>query len=94
MSDGNQILLYERTNLGVATTNTSYIYTKDVNAAAGHSFPHATGEASGEVVIAGTIIKATTGNPTYVHEGLLCINTYDNNYKVYADAAWRTITTW
>lgn len=37
------------------------------------------------------ITKTTTGNPTYSYEGLVCINTFDNTVKIYADAGWRTI---
>ena len=36
-------------------------------------------------------IKTTTGNPSYGNEGMICINTFDNNVKIYADGAWRTI---
>lgn len=34
--------------------------------------------------------KSTTGDPTG-REGLFCINTFDNTFKVYADGAWRTL---
>lgn len=34
--------------------------------------------------------KTTTGDPTG-REGMHCINTSDNNYKVYADGGWRTL---
>ena len=42
----------------------------------------------------GTILtKTTTGDPTGA-EGLFCINTQDNTFKIYAEGAWRSLTTW
>ncbi len=40
------------------------------------------------------IIKTDTGDPVSGIEGQLCVNTYDNTLKVYADAAWRSLATW
>lgn len=40
------------------------------------------------------ITKDTTGNPSTAEEGDVCINTFDNTIKLYADAAWRSIATW
>lgn len=37
--------------------------------------------------------KAETGDPTG-EEGMIYFNTFDNVLKIYADGAWRTITTW
>ena len=37
--------------------------------------------------------KSTTGDPTG-GEGMIYYNTFDNALKIYADGAWRTITTW
>lgn len=39
------------------------------------------------------ITKTDTGDPIGT-EGIFCINIYDNNFKIYADGGWRTITTW
>jgi len=36
-------------------------------------------------------IKSTTGDPTTGNEGVICINTADNNAKMYADGGWRTL---
>jgi len=44
--------------------------------------------------IAGVITKVNTGDPANSYEGQICINTYDNNVKIYAEGAWRTLTTW
>jgi hypothetical protein len=42
----------------------------------------------------GTVLtKTDTGDPTGA-EGLFCINTYDNTFKVYADGGWRSLATW
>jgi len=44
--------------------------------------------------IVGTILtKTDTGDPTGA-EGLFCINTYDNTFKIYAEGAWRSLATW
>lgn len=42
------------------------------------------------------IIKTTTGDPPAPTNGVvvICVNTVDNNTKIYADGAWRTISTW
>jgi hypothetical protein len=40
------------------------------------------------------IIKTDTGDPVTGIEGQLCINTYDNNVKIFADGAWRSLATW
>lgn len=38
--------------------------------------------------------KSTTGNPATGIEGEICINTFDNNVKIYAEGGWRQIATW
>lgn len=42
------------------------------------------------------VTKDTTGDPAAPtgSEPTLCINTFDNTLKIYADGAWRSITTW
>ena len=42
------------------------------------------------------ITKTDTGDPAagISYEGLMCINTFDNNVKIYADGAWRSLATW
>jgi hypothetical protein len=37
--------------------------------------------------------KTDTGDPTGA-EGMHVINTFDDVYKIYADGAWRTVTSW
>lgn len=39
------------------------------------------------------VTKNDTGDPTG-SEGLFCINTFDNTFKVYAEGAWRTLASW
>ncbi len=39
-------------------------------------------------------IKTTTGDLGSGYEGQVVINTFDNNIKQYADAAWRTLASW
>jgi hypothetical protein len=38
--------------------------------------------------------KTDTGDPASGEEGEICINTFDNTVKIYADAAWRQLITW
>jgi len=38
--------------------------------------------------------KIDTGDPASGIEGEICINTFDDNVKIYADTAWRTLITW
>ena len=39
-------------------------------------------------------IKSTTGDPADPFEGRRVINTFDNEYRMYLDGAWRTIVAW
>jgi hypothetical protein len=48
-------------------------------------------------VTMGTLIlpvKTTTGDPASPVEGQIYVNTYDNKVRVYADGAWRDLSTW
>ncbi len=47
-----------------------------------------------DAVMGATIVKTTTGDPGVGDSGVLCINTFDNTLKVYAEGAWRQIITW
>lgn len=38
--------------------------------------------------------KATTGDPASPVDGMLVINTADQNVQIYADGAWRTLASW
>ncbi len=40
------------------------------------------------------IVKTDTGDPSVVGNGILVINEFDNNVKLYADGAWRTLVSW
>jgi hypothetical protein len=42
----------------------------------------------------GAIVKSDAGDFTSGKEGQQVINTVDNTLKIFADGAWRTITTW
>jgi hypothetical protein len=44
-------------------------------------------------IAVGITTKTTTGDGTG-REGLIVINTFDNNVKIYADGAWRSLATW
>jgi len=41
-----------------------------------------------------SIVKTTTGDFLAAREGQMVINTASNTLKIYAEGAWRTITTW
>ena len=70
----------------------SQMWSADANAAAGKATMHMMSESgTGKIVVAGFLIKTDTGDPAQVHEGLGCINTFDNTVKIYADGGWRTI---
>ena len=70
------------------------LYVTDINAVAGKAGWHMVAEHSGVLIIPGILIKTDTGNPAYFFDGMICINTFDNNIKMYADAAWRTLSSW
>jgi hypothetical protein len=48
---------------------------------------------SAREIIPTVITKIDTGDPTGA-EGVLCINTYDNNVKIYAEGSWRQLASW
>ena len=78
-----------------APADMAQLWVRDANNEAGKASLHMMSESGTNVlVVVGTIIKSTTGDPEQVHEGLMCINTVDKNIKLYAGGAWRTITTW
>jgi hypothetical protein len=47
-----------------------------------------------DAIIASVLVKTTTGDPGVGDSGALCINTFDNTLKVYAEGAWRSVITW
>jgi hypothetical protein len=71
------------------------LWCEDINAVAGKAGLHMMAESgTNKLVVAGIILKSDTGDPAQVHEGLMCINTYDNKVKIYAEGAWRQLATW
>lgn len=75
--------------------DTAQFYTADISGTAGSAGFHIRNEINtAALILPGVRYKTDTGDPTDVFEGMLCINTFDNTYKVYAEGAWRTITTW
>jgi len=81
---------------GTAPTTTpadiTQVWVADIGGAAGKASMHMMSESgTGSQVVVGALIKTDTGDPAQVHEGIMCINTFDNTVRIYADGAWRTI---
>lgn len=71
------------------------LWCADIAGAAGKASLHMRNEAhSGSLIVPGVSIKGDTGDPAEPFEGLICINTFDNNLKLYGDGAWRQLATW
>ena len=71
------------------------LWCADVNGAAGYAGLHKRTETTNLVeVVPGVVIKTNTGDSANPYEGLMQINTFDNTFKVYADAAWRQLVAW
>jgi hypothetical protein len=71
------------------------LWCADVNGAAGYAGLHKRTETTNLVeVVPGVVIKTDTGDSANPYEGLMQINTFDNTFKVYADAGWRQLATW
>lgn len=75
--------------------DTAQLYTADINATAGSAGWHIRNEINtAALIMPGVRYKTDTGDPTDTFEGMMVINTFDNTFRVYAEGAWRTITTW
>jgi hypothetical protein len=75
-------------------TNAVGLWCEDINGSAGQAGLHMMAESqSVALVVAGVQIKGTTGDPNG-HESKICINTSDNNLRIYAEGAWRQLTSW
>ena len=80
-----------------ATADYAWLAEQDAAGAAGKGALHFRSENMGSTdwaIVSGFVYKTTTGDYAVPHEGLGCINTVDNNIKIYADGAWRTLVTW
>jgi hypothetical protein len=68
------------------------MWSGDIGGSAGKAGLHMMAESgTNPLVVAGVIIKTDTGDPAQIHETIMCINTFDNTVKIYADGGWRTI---
>ncbi len=89
----NNLVLYNGTALP-GQADTSFLYSKDIAGTAGNASLHFRNEITGDLIVPGVVYKTTTGDPSYSFEGMMVINTADNNIKMYADGAFRTLVTW
>jgi hypothetical protein len=96
-TDSNGVLhVPARTAPSVSAADLAKVWVEDVNGEADMAGLHMMNEGlSGvKLIVAGIHIKTDTGDPANVYEGLIVINTFDKNLKVYADAGWRTLADW
>ena len=71
------------------------LWAADMQGTAGNHGFHMRNEINtASLIVPGVRYKTDTGDPTDLFEGMIVINTFDNNLKVYADGALRTVTTW
>jgi hypothetical protein len=73
------------------------MWVEDVNGAAGYAGLHKMTETTAQKeVVPGVIIKTSTGRSSNPYEGLMEINTVDNQVYMYADGGWRILAnaTW
>jgi len=78
-----------------APSDMAQLWVEDIAGTAGKAGLHMMAESGTEkLIVAGIIRKTTTGDPSQVHEGLMCINTNDNTVKIYADGGWRQLASW
>lgn len=77
---------------GSAPANSTQTWVEDINGVGGYAGLHKMTETTAtKEVIPGVVIKTTTGHIANPYESLMEINTFDNTFCVYADAAWRTL---
>lgn len=66
----------------------------DIAGTAGKAGKYFRNENTENLIAPGVLYKTDTGDPAYSFVGMICINYFDNNIKMYADGAWRTLATW
>ena len=92
---GKKIILRSGTGPSNTPADAAQMWVEDINAAAGKAGFHMMAESgTGKLIVVGVLIKTDTGDPAQVHEGLMCINTFDNTLKMYCEAAWRQLAAW
>jgi len=79
-----------------STTDTAKAWVEDVNGEAGKAGLHVMNEGlpGVKLVVPGIYLKNSTGDPAAFFEGMLVINTVDNNLKIYADGGFRQLASW
>lgn len=81
--------------IGVASssniTDAAQMLVKDIGGTGGQASYHIKNEQGTEGVMSVCVYKTTTGDPSPAFETMMCVNTFDNTVKIYADAAWRTL---
>lgn len=96
-ADENGVLnIPSRAAPGASTADTAKAWVEDVNGEAGKAGLHLMNEGlSGvKLIVPGVHLKTSAGDPAGFFEGMLVINTVDNNLKIYADGGFRQLASW
>lgn len=75
-------------DLGTSSASWRTLFTRNVTGDAGQNLA-LSASGGGYITLAST--KTDTGDPGTPAEGMIVINTFDNNVKMYADGGWRTL---
>ena len=91
----NVLSIVSGTAPSTAPEDLAQMWVEDVGGQSGKAGLHMMAESgTNKLVVVGVILKNTTGDPTQVHEGLMCINTYDKTLKMVCGGSWRQLISW
>lgn len=75
-------------------TDVAQLWAENVEGIANRVGWHMRSEGSGTLIVPGIFIKDDTGDPGDHFGGMICINKFDNNIRMWAEGAWRTLASW
>jgi hypothetical protein len=96
-TDANGVLhVPVRTAPSASAADLAKVWVEDVNGEADMAGLHMMNEGLSEVklIVPGVYIKTTTGDPASAFEGMIVINTVDEDLKMYAGGGWRELASW